>query len=612
MSTGDRRDRPPQAIADYALLSDCHAPALVSRSGSVDWWCPPRADGPSVFGRLLDPDAGHWELQAHEAVEVSRSYRDDTLVLETRITTPTGRVLLREALALEAGAVGHDIGKRSPQLLVRTLEGVAGRVTMRCEFAPRIEYGLTIPHLERRAGTVVAEGGSVRLCLTTPVALDIRHAAAIGDFTVEQGQSLTFGCAYSPLDIDEASTPDLEGALDATVEGWTTWVAAHNPYEGADAAVIARSALVLQGLTYQPTGAILAAATTSLPARVGGTDNWDYRYAWLRDLSLTTQALWIAACPDEASRFLRFIANAAGQPADDDRVQIMYGIDGRRQLHEHELPHLRGYADTGPVRIGNAAWDQSQLDVMGEVLDMALRFRDQLQPISERTRSLLVWMADEAAATWSSPDAGMWEARDARRHYTTSKVMCWVALDRAVQMRDLLDAEENSAKWQDTAEEIRTTVLDQAWNTDVGAFTGAFGSDRLDASVLLMPLIGFIEADDPRMLATIDAICADLARDGLVYRWHEDANGFVLCTTWLVECLAMAGRRAQARDLFERLLARGNDVGLFAEQIVPGTGDHAGNFPQAFSHVGIINAAWRLDQTRDLPTPDDDVAGVRS
>ncbi|MEX2619635.1 MAG: trehalase-like domain-containing protein, partial [Egibacteraceae bacterium] len=327
-------DAPPVAIADYALLSDCHAPALVAGDGAVDWWCPPRADGPSVFGRLLDPAAGHWRLCAVEPTAISRRYLHDTLVLETTVTTDTGQVRMLDCLALEPGARGHDIGYRAPQLLVRSVAGIRGRVAMRCEFAPRVEYGLTVPHLHPAPTSVVAEGGSVRLRLHTPVELAVEDAAAVGEFTVEEGQRRTFAVGYAPLHSTQERSgpdhPDPDQALMETIEGWRSWVAAHTPYEGRHAQAVRRSALVLQALTYQPSGAVLAAATTSLPAELGGGDNWDYRYAWLRDLSLTTQALWIGACPDEVGRFLRFIADAAGQPGAGERVQIMYGLDGRR------------------------------------------------------------------------------------------------------------------------------------------------------------------------------------------------------------------------------------------------------------------------------------------
>jgi GH15 family glucan-1,4-alpha-glucosidase len=275
----------------------------------------------------------------------------------------------------------------------------------------------------------------------------------------------------------------------------------------------------------------------------------------------------------------------------------MYSVDGRRHLPEHVVDHLDGFRGNRPVRVGNAAWDQAQLDVMGEVLDLAHRFADQLDPLDDRAQSLLQWLADEAADTWTSADAGMWEARDEERHYLTSKVMCWVALDRAVQLAPLLGEGARPARWAEIRDQIRRTVLDEGWNDELGAFTGAFGSDHLDASVLLLPLVGFIDAGDDRMRSTIRAIERHLARDGLVYRWDGDTNGFVLCTYWLIECLALAGEVERARELFESLTSRANDLGLFAEQIEPASGEHTGNFPQAFSHVGLINAAWRLATT---------------
>ena len=590
----------PAPISGYAMLSDCHAPALVSPRGSIDWWCPPRADGPSVFGKLLGPEAGHWSLQAEDATaSVTRRYLPDSLVLETTITTADGEVVVTDALSLDPDARGHDIGTTSPQLLVRSVGGRRGRVRMHTTFRPRIEYGLTTPVLERTAHGVTARGGALVLRLQSPVPLDCDGGQASATWDLTAGARATFALDLMPAygaGADGGTALDPDEALAGTLAAWRSWVAVHEPFDGTYGDVLRRSALVLQGLTYQPSGAVLAATTTSLPAAIGGTDNWDYRYTWLRDLSLTAQALWIVACPDEAGRFLRFIVDSSGEPAEGGRVQIMYGIDGRRRLPETELAHLPGHAGSIPVRVGNAAWSQSQLDVMGEVLDMALRYRQQLEPVDDATRRLLLWLAEQAASTWEDPDAGMWEARDQRRQYTTSKVMCWVALDRAVKLADLLDASDRVQRWQAEADRIRETVLREAWHEEARAFTGAFGSDHLDASVLLLPLVGFIPADDDRMLATLEAVQERLCRGGMVYRWDGDANGFVLCTAWLVECLAMAGRRAEAVDLFERLLGRAGDLGLYAEQIDPQTGAHTGNFPQAFSHVGIVNAAWRLQE----------------
>jgi GH15 family glucan-1,4-alpha-glucosidase len=584
-------------IEDLALLSDCHAPALVSREGSVEWWCPPRADQPPVFGRLLDPHAGHWSLTVEGAVAVERRYRPESLVLETTVTTSTGEVRMVDALAMEPRARGHEMGLRSPHVLVRSVEGLRGRVAVRCELVPRFEFGLTTPHLRRDGDGVVAWSGPLGLRVWSSVALEARDATVSASFEVAAGQVVPFSVAHATSHDDGSFAElDVAGALADTTEAWASWAATHTGYEGRRSTLARDSAVVLQGLTYQPTGAVLAAATTSLPASFGGDSNWDYRYAWLRDLSLTSQALWIAACPDEATRYLRFLADAAGEPEPGARVQIMYAVDGRRRLPESTLDHLAGFRDSAPVRVGNAAWDQAQLDVMGEVLDMAHRFADQLTPLDDRVRRLLLWLADEAAGTWESPDAGMWEARDEERQYLTSKVMCWVALDRALDLADLLGADDDQrARWRAERDRIRETVLRDGWNDEVGAYTGGFGSDRLDASVLLLPLVGFLPADDERMAATIGAVEERLVRDGLVYRWDGDDNGFVLCTYWLVECLALTGQVERAEALFDQLTARANDLCLFAEQIDPATGEHTGNFPQAFSHVGLINAAWRLD-----------------
>ncbi|MBW3573735.1 MAG: glycoside hydrolase family 15 protein [Actinobacteria bacterium] len=595
-------------IDDYAFLSDGHAPALVSRNGSVDWWCPPRADQPPVFAGLLDPNGGHWGLEVEHEREIRRRYLPESLVVESSITTTTGEIRLRDALAMEADARGHEVGRRSPHVLLRSIEGIRGRVRVRCEFAPRFEFGLTTPHLRRDDGAVIAEAGPTALRLRSPVALEERDAAATGVFEVAAGSRFSFSVAHATThDERPFDDPDIDDALANAEQAWASWAAAHPGYDGPRAQLARTSALVLQGLTFKPTGAVLAAATTSLPAAIGSSANWDYRYVWLRDLSLTAQALWIAACPDEADEYLRFIARAAGKPAHGRRVQIMYGVDGRRDVSEHELDHLSGFRDSKPVRVGNAAWDQAQLDVMGEVLDMAHRFIDQLAPLDDRVKQLLVWLANEAADTWQSPDAGMWEARDDQRHYLTSKVMCWVALDRAARLAPHLGEGSDAHRWAETRDEIRDTVLREGWNDTVGAFTGALGSDQLDASVLLLPLVGFMPADDERMVSTIGAIERQLVRDGLVYRWEGDTNGFVLCTYWLVECLALAGRLGRAASLFDQVTARANDLGLFSEQIDSDTGELLGNFPQAFSHVGLINAAWRLDtlaaRERELGLP---------
>jgi len=354
---------------------------------------------------------------------------------------------------------------------------------------------------------------------------------------------------------------------------------------------------VLQALTYQPSGAIVAAPTTSLPEIVGGEANWDYRYAWLRDASLTMNALWIAACPHEAARYFDWMSAAVGHRA-DRQVQIMFGVEGERDLTEHELDHLAGYAGSKPVRIGNQAWGQRQLDVMGEILEAAYIMRRELD-FSDRTVAFLCNLADRAAADWREPDAGIWEARDGERHYTSSKLMCWVALDRGVKLADRLGEGAHPQDWATQRDELRAEILEHAYDDSIGAYAGAFGSDRLDASVLLMAIMGFLPADDERMLATIHAIDSELGVDGLVRRWthaSDDEGAFVICSFWLAACLAQAGEVDRAREVFEHIVGHANDLGLLAEEIDPRDGSLLGNFPQAFSHVGLIRAAASIDE----------------
>jgi GH15 family glucan-1,4-alpha-glucosidase len=614
-----------QPIADYGFLSDCRSAALISRAGSVDWWCPDRFDAPSVFGRLLDPEAGYWLIgpagraasggdagrstPRDDGVVTRRAYLADTLVLRTEHVTATGRVAVTEALAARPGARGHELGRDSPAVLVRRVEGLSGTVRMRVEFVPRPEYGLLTPYLHVLPDRLVAAAGPVTLTLRGDVPLHCAEGRATAEFDVAAGQSFGFDLAYAPAyggpppaRLDPAAT------LVDTVEAWRAIRETHR-YQGRYPELVRHSALVLQGLTYQPSGAVVAAATTSLPEELGTNRNYDYRYAWLRDFSFTLNALWVAACPEETSRLFGWAARSAGRVDVRQPAPVMHGVGGERPLYEHELDHLRGYAGSRPVRAGNDAWRQQQLDVLGEVLAAADRLRDQLTPLDDELRTLLVALAEKAAATWREPDAGMWEVRGEVRHYLSSKVMCWVALDRAVRLASLLDAGDDAHRWAAVRDEIRRTVLEQGWHAGVGAFTGALGSAELDASVLIMPLVQFLPATDPRMRATIDTIESSLGRDGLIRRWSTDPAGFVLCNFWLVECLALAGQRQRAIDLFERTAGYANDVGLFAEQLDLTTGAHLGNTPQALSHIGLINAAWRLTETDEAgaaPTPGPD------
>jgi GH15 family glucan-1,4-alpha-glucosidase len=584
------------SVADYALLSDSQSAAMVDRRGSIDWWSVPRFDSPSVFSRLLDPRAGHFSIRPAVPFTATRRYLPNTLVLETTFETDGGRVRLIDALALEPGARSHDIGMESPHALVRMIEGVEGHVPMRLELIPRFEYGLTVPHFRSSDGGVIALAGADEVHLRSGVRIDVGEGQAEAEFSVGSGTRHGFVLQHrAAFGRDREDLPSAQRLLDETIAGWTSWAIDHDSYHGPDRDLVRQSALVLQGLTYQPSGGVIAAATTSLPEIIGGSANWDYRFVWLRDLSLTMRALWVAACPSEVERHLELIWRALGDEREAP-VQIMVGINGERDLSEHELGHLAGFLGSRPVRVGNEAWRQRQFDVLGEVIDAAHLIRNELGDLSSEIRSLLRGFADRAARDWREPDAGMWEARDRERHYTSSKVMRWVALDRAIDLADRLGDDPDLDTWRRAREELRDDILRNAWHAEANAFTGAYGSDELDASVLFLPMVGFIDAREPRMRATIEAVRRELTQGPHVHRWADDPNGFIICGFWLAQCLHLLGDRDGARRQFQALADLRNDVGLLAEMADPATGELIGNIPQAFSHVGLVNTAWRLSQ----------------
>ncbi len=597
-------------IADYALLSDCTSAALVSRGGSVDWLCFPRFDSPSFFGRLLDDDAGHWSIRPTAAdAETTRRYVDDTMVLETTFRTGTGRAVLLDGLVVGADAEGHQLGAGAPSVLARRITGVEGTVDLECEFAPRPEYGLVAPLLHAVVGGVRGRGGADVFALSSPVphTIDEDHALVRARMTVAAGESIAFALSYatSSQPPPELWSPEeVDGRLDDTRRAWRTWSDLHQRYEGPWEDLVHHSGRVLYALTYHPTGAIIAAATTSLPEMPGGARNWDYRYSWVRDASFTIQALWVAACPDEADRFFDFMANAAAtRLRRGGDLQIMFGIGGEHDLSERELPHLSGWRDSAPVRVGNGAWTQRQIDVYGELLDAAAWFPDQVERLDPVTKTFLVHLADLAVARWQEKDQGIWEIRDEPRHFLYSKLMCWVAVDRAIALADALDATERVDEWARCRDEIATAIVEQGWSDAAGAFTQSFGSDDLDASNLMIPIVGFLPADDPRVLATIEAIVERLTDEhGLVYRYvaddglHGSEGTFLLCTFWLAQALALAGEHERAIETFERAAGYVNDVGLLAEEVDSATGELLGNFPQAFSHIGLVNAAWAIHE----------------
>jgi alpha,alpha-trehalase len=600
-------------IGEYALLSDCRSAALVSRDGSVDWLCFPRFDGPSVFCRLLDPAGGHFSIRPAGEFQVSRRYVDQTLVLKTIFTTAHGTAVLTDALAVGRNERGHHLGAHSPGTLMRLLACTRGEIEAEVRYAPRPEYGLIRPVLVSVPGGLAAQGGS-RLLLSTSVSFGVDDAAATARVRLTAGQAAAFALGYG----DTAGPPlapwtaqEITARLDDTLEGWRSWSAIHQNYEGPWRELVHHSGRVLQAMTFAPTGALVAAPTTSLPETVGGERNWDYRYTWVRDASLTMEALWVAACPDEANKFFAFLANTAcsGLQRDAD-LQIMFGIGGERDLSEQELPHLAGWRGSRPVRIGNGAWLQRQLDVYGELLDAAQRLASQLGELDPVTKRFLTVCADTAAARWREKDQGIWEMRGEPQDFVYSKLMCWVALDRAIDLASHLGAEGRVADWRTACDEIREAILTRGWNERAGAFTQAFGSEDLDASGLMLAITGFLAGDDPRMAATIDAIARRLTDErGLVYRYLSrdslagEEGTFLLCTFWLAQAQALAGDVEAATVTFERAAAAINDVGLLAEEIDPRSGEMIGNFPQAFSHIGLINAAWAIAQARQRTGP---------
>jgi len=605
------------AIADHALLSDRHSSALVDRSGSVEWLSFPRFDSPSVFGRLLSPDAGHWSITPSGEWTSARRYLDRTLVLETTFTTATGVLVLTDLLALGPNNGGHRLGTNVPHLLVRHVACSSGSVEVNISYAPRPEYGLVTPLLAQVDGGVTARGGAEWLVLTAPLDLQLERGTAYGQLTLNAGQTIHLALHRSTLEQTPAhiwSESELAATVNASVADWQSWSDIHQTYDGPWRDLVWTSGRVLQGLSFQPSGAIVAAATTSLPEVVGGERNWDYRYSWVRDASFTMQALWVAACPDEASNFFEFMTTAAASSIGPHMgLQIMFGVGGEHDLTERELNHLTGWQDSRPVRVGNGAWNQRQIDVYGEVLGAAAQLSEHIDTIDEDTRRFLIACAEAAAASWTEKDRGIWEVRGDPQHFVYSKVMCWVALDRAIALSDLLHTEDRVDSWKQQRDQIWETVIREAWSNEAGAFTQYIGSTALDAANLMMAIVGFLPATDPRMLATIDAIEERLTDDrGLVYRYRNEAaidglagdeGTFLLCTFWLAEALALADQVDRARAVFERAAAFANDLGLLAEEVNADTGELLGNFPQAFSHIGLVNAAWEISEAERRARP---------
>jgi GH15 family glucan-1,4-alpha-glucosidase len=583
-------------IEDYALIGDRHTAALVARNGSIDWLCFPRFDSGACFAALLgNEEHGCWTLSpAGEIRRIRRGYHDDTLVLETEFETADGAVSVIDCMP-----------PRSKEAdLVRIVVGKRGQVPMRMRLVLRLDYGSIIPWVRRTENGICAVAGPDTLTLQSDVNLRNENFKTEAEFTISAGQRLHFVLIWHPSHESDSVTVDAETLLVQTEQWWREW-SGRCTYKGPYRDSVVRSLVTLKALTYAPTGGIVAAPTTSLPEWIGGIRNWDYRYCWVRDATFTLYALMLAGYTAEAAAWRDWLLRAvAGKPS---QMNIMYGLAGERRLPEMELNWLPGYEGSAPVRIGNAAWEQFQLDVYGELMDaMYLARRGGLTPDENAwrvERALTVYLE----SAWSEPDNGIWEMRGPKRHFTHSKVMAWVALDRMVKVVENFGLQGPVERWRAVRAKIHDEVCRHGFDREHNTFVQYYGGTELDASLLMIALVGFLPPGDPRIKGTVEAIERDLVADGFVLRYRTKPNvdglppgeaPFLACSFWLADNLALMGRREDARLLFDRLLGLCNDVGLLAEEYDPATKRHLGNFPQAFSHVALINTASNLSQSQ--------------
>jgi GH15 family glucan-1,4-alpha-glucosidase len=585
----------PLPIEQYALIGDCQTAALVGSDGSIDWLCFPNFDSGACFAALLGaPQNGRWLLSpAEPPLSVKRRYRGDSLILETDYETSTGAVTVIDCMPPRSA---------EPDL-VRMVVGRRGTVRMQMELIARFDYGSIVPWVRKVDHSLLAVAGPDCLVLQSPVPLHGRDLTTVADFMVGAGQEVPLVLMWYPSHQPAPGPVNAREAIDFTDSWWQTW-SKSCAYQGRWCEAVRRSLITLKALTFAPTGGIVAAPTTSLPEQLGSVRNWDYRFCWLRDATFTLYCLLVAGYTDEATAWRDWLLRAvAGDP---NRLQIMYGIFGQRRLTEFELPWLTGYEQSQPVRVGNAASEQFQLDVYGEVLDMLHVCRKQGISESEtdwRFQRALLHFLESA---WRQPDEGIWEVRGPRRHFTHSKVMAWVAFDRAVKAVEHSKRSGPAAAWRQIRDEIHAEICDQGFNQQLGAFVQYYGSDECDASLLMIPLVGFLPASDSRMQGTLAAIEKNLMREGLVDRYatreHVDGlppgeGSFLPCSFWYADNLALAGRYDEAVEMFERLLSLRTDLGLLAEEYDPIGRRLLGNFPQAFSHVGLVNTARNLTTT---------------
>jgi GH15 family glucan-1,4-alpha-glucosidase len=590
--------KPYLPIADHGVIGDLRSVALVGTDGAIDWYCTPRFDSPSVFGAILDADkGGYYRISPVEECSTKQLYVPDTNVLITRFLSPAGVAEVHDFMPVGDG----------PQRLIRRVLCVRGELEFRVECEPRFNYGRD--HHE----VILAEEGALfrspelSLALGAPVPLESSDTGVAATFTLSAGESKTFL-------LEPASADGLPRALDAaqaqaefehTVQYWLDWIA-QSTYTGRWRETVNRSALALKLLTYAPTGAIVAAATTSLPEQLGGSRNWDYRYTWIRDSAFTLYALMRLGFADEASAFAEFVVNCFRNASSNGSgpLQVMYGIDGRTDLPEEELDHLEGYDGSAPVRIGNDAAHQLQLDIYGEIIDAVYLIDRRGTRIPYDAWCALAEVVEWVCENWDQPDEGVWETRGGRKRFTYSRLMCWVAIDRAVRIARERSLPADIVRWMRVRDEIFWRIMKGSWNDEKQAFVQHEGSDVLDASVLVMPFVHFIAPDDPRWLSTLDAIGSELVSDSLVYRYDPEASPdgldgdegtFSICSFWYVEALSRAGRVREARMAFEKMLTFANHLGLYSEEIGP-SGEQLGNFPQAFTHLALISAAFSLDR----------------
>ncbi len=581
-------------IEDYGFLSDTETAALVSRDGSIDWLCMPRFDSGACFARLLGTEEnGCWQIcPKGKVMRTSRRYRGDTLILETEFETAQGRVRLTDCMPLR---------DEFPDI-VRKVEGLSGKVEMTTRVVLRFDYGRLVPWVRRVDGGITAMAGPDAIILRSDVELRGQDLSTVGDFSIEAGESKAFVLTWYPSHKPPPDAENSEESLRRTDEYWTKWSAETRP-PGEWREAVVRSLLVLKGLTYAPTGGIVAAATTSLPEQIGGERNWDYRFCWLRDATFTLYALLGAGYKQDAEAWRNWLLRAvAGSPS---QMQTLYGVGGERPCLEYELPYLAGYEASKPVRVGNAASLQFQLDVYGEVIDVMHQTRKLGLEVDCAAWQLERCLVKFVAEHWQEPDMGIWEVRGPARHFTHSKMLAWVAMDRAVKACEKFGLEGHAPEWRAVRDRIHAEVCARGYNQKRGAFVQSLDSDKLDASLLMIPLVGFLPPSDPRVRSTIAAVEKNLMWNGFVLRYHTDTDvdglpqgegAFLPCSFWLADCMNLTGRYDEARELFEHLISLRNDLGLLSEEYDPRARRLTGNFPQAFSHVALVNSAANLSK----------------